>query len=869
MAAGAREGSAPFLREAPATGSPGSNQLGTINGCFVPCLLTILGAVLFLQLGFSVGMMGMWGALAILCFSELVSYITISSFSAIVSNGRTQGGGAYFLIARNLGPAFGGSSGILFWISYCINATYNVAAFAQVFQSTFIPSDSWWGSTSNLSQPVISTITFFPLFLVAFKGAGTFAKVNWIVFIGLFIASVVVTAGLYFDRADRALPGTQGGPHTYTGFNLQTLRDNMWPDPMLSKQCEGGQVCTLQNIFSIIFPAVIGMMEGLNLSGDLKEPEKSIPSGTIWAVTVAFVLYALLLVGQAGTMNRAALQYEDNVLQKSTVGNGCFVFLGVATACLSTVLGSLFGAGRILQAMARDGVLPGLSIFKYGTASGDEPRPAIVLSYALAQGCVLLGGLDDISPLLTNFFLMTYVLTDLACFLLAFSRVPNFRPTFRYFSWVTSLLNCILLSAVMFYLSVPYGLMTFLFVTLIFLYISMRFRGRTDWIDIRQAVIYRLTRRGLLEIEGQRRDPKFWRPSFLLLTAGAATWTAEANPSSLVSFMSCLKRHGRGLLVVGEAVVAEQVPSVPASAAKGEESPAVRTQRKLEEAVPGFEGFVQTAVAPGGRLACYNLMIGAGVGTAFVPDTVVFPVCSRVPFLASDDLVETLRDALGLRKNLLLALNFPASGNAAAGFGIGPVDIWLFGEVRAPPLVSTPLGSERPASNEVLSHMSMLLQVGFLAHAKVRLFHVTHGSSSAEAGAAGAAGAAAVEEAVLRAWLRWARMPPVESEVHCLQFPVEATSKDLNMFIAEKSASAGTVMAMLPSLPPPAGTAPKACGSTVGGPGGALREAGMPALPAGGPPAEWLHALCTATANLPPTLLAMNGQGFPLITTVM
>ena len=94
---------------APAEGEATRNQLNAINGCYVPCLLNILGAILYLRIGFSVGMMGMMGTLGIFFVSQGIAYITIGSFSAIVTNGKMKGGGAYYMISRNLGPAFGGS----------------------------------------------------------------------------------------------------------------------------------------------------------------------------------------------------------------------------------------------------------------------------------------------------------------------------------------------------------------------------------------------------------------------------------------------------------------------------------------------------------------------------------------------------------------------------------------------------------------------------------------------------------------------------------------------------------------------------------------------------------------------------------------
>ena len=149
--------------------APTRNQLSTLNGCYVPCLLNILGAILYLRIGFSVGHMGMLGTLGIFGVSQGIAYVTISSFSAIVTNGRMRGGGAYYMISRNLGPAFGGSrcehrtrppsprraprivdarpradtppvcSGLLFWFTYCINVTFNVVAFTETFIPTFLP----------------------------------------------------------------------------------------------------------------------------------------------------------------------------------------------------------------------------------------------------------------------------------------------------------------------------------------------------------------------------------------------------------------------------------------------------------------------------------------------------------------------------------------------------------------------------------------------------------------------------------------------------------------------------------------------------------------------------------------------------------
>jgi len=450
------------------------NELGTWNGCFIPCLLTILGATLFLRLGFAIGMMGFAGALGILLFAEWLSYTTVSSFSAICSNGNNGAGGAYFMISRTLGLPLGGASGFLFWVSYCLNAAYNCAAFTSVFQSTFFDETSWWrgGYWPTL---IISSITMVPLGAIAFNGAGTFAQVNFVVFIGLAVGCIMTVYSLFFTSAHFTLQGYPGA--TYSTFNLQTLENNMYPDPVASVQCGG--LCGLSYCFSEVFPAVVGMMEGLNLIGDLKDPVHSIPLGTYAAVSCALVVYAVFMLGQAGTLNRIALQFDLNVMQHATIGDGAWVVLGVWTATLSTVLGSLFGASRILQAMARDTVFPGLTNFQYGTEIGDEPQPAVLMSYLIAQIFLFIGDLDAIAPILTISFLLTYSLTDLSCFLLEKFHKETFKPTFSFYSWQTSLFNSVLIIFVMFYLSVTQAIVA-IFIGLAALWMAtVNNRGKT------------------------------------------------------------------------------------------------------------------------------------------------------------------------------------------------------------------------------------------------------------------------------------------------------------------------------------------------------------------------------------------------------
>ena len=329
------------------------NNLGTLNGCYIPCLLNILGAPLFLFVGFAVGMLGWVGALALFCFSELIAYLTITSFSALVTNGKMRGGGAYYMISRSLGPAFGGSSGLLFWLTYCINVTFNTTAFTGVVFQTWFPSrihDDWL-------QVGFSTATLFLLFLVAFKGAGAFAKVNYFIFAGLVVALIVAIGSVWLSgsshvvaanlsslaftpeagscdadgscvdlvnvtasyrpwawsaeaadarrRGARVVPPRRRERRQRAVRLSETLAYSRWARASATPGCTRRAArCATCRVFSFVFPAVVDD-EGANLSGDLADPGRSIPLG-IGAVSTAFLCYVLLIFGQAGTLDRGA-----------------------------------------------------------------------------------------------------------------------------------------------------------------------------------------------------------------------------------------------------------------------------------------------------------------------------------------------------------------------------------------------------------------------------------------------------------------------------------------------------------------------------------------------------------------------------------
>ena len=573
---------------------------------------------------------------------------------------------------------------------------------------------------------ICSTISLFILFLVAYKGAGAFAKVNVWLFVGLMISLAVGIGSIFFgfglDHGNDytkvlktvTYPKGSGDNHTghfyefaweatIPGCNATKVNDTscqygmktkLWPHPVQSDQC-GDQVCDVKGVFAIIFPAVCGMMEGANLSGDLEDPAYAIPYGTVAAVSTAFCFYICLIVGQAATMDDAALQYNYFVMQDACI-NQYFVVLGVATACLSTSLGSMFGSSRIFQAISRDRLVPAPlwvnEYFSVGTVKGDEPRRAVVLTYIVSGTAVFIGAIQDVAPILTNFFLLTYCLTNLATFLLDISGLINFRPSWRWYCWHTALLGTLLNLIVMFYIGPLYATITCLIIVAVYIGIAVHgpMDGKpVDWGDISQALMFQQARNFALSLQYQGNVAKFWRPSLMLL--------AEDLAPTLLGFCDDMKKGG--ILVLGKAVTGDRYHAALAAGDRTganeliERTLAAKAELLSQISTANLKAFPHVLAMPNARLACQNLVLSAGMQGALEPDIVVIPHWERngdngggfMQVSGALEYVSILSDIISLGKNLMVAYNFgPATGaqdfRRSAGASLltagGPTNTW-------------------------------------------------------------------------------------------------------------------------------------------------------------------------------------------------
>uniref|UniRef100_A0A182M9S6 SLC12A transporter C-terminal domain-containing protein n=1 Tax=Anopheles culicifacies TaxID=139723 RepID=A0A182M9S6_9DIPT len=426
-------------------------------------------------------------------------------------------------------------------------------------------------------------------------------------------------------------------------------------------------------LIGIFFPSVTGIMAGSNRSGDLADAQKSIPIGTIGAILTTSTVYLSCVLLFAGTVDNLLLRdkFGQSIGGKLVVANMAWpnqwvILIGSFLSTLGAGLQSLTGAPRLLQAIAKDGIIPFLEPFAVSSKRG-EPTRALLLTLVICQCGILLGNVDLLAPLLSMFFLMCYGFVNLACALQTLLRTPNWRPRFKYYHWCLSLIGLTLCISIMFMTSWYFALIAMGMAVLIYKYIEYR-GAEKEWGDGIRGIALSAARYSLLRLEEGPPHTKNWRPQILMLAKMNDDFTPKYR--KLFSFVSQLKA-GKGLAVV--------VSLIPGDFTKraGEAAAAKQALRKVmdDEKVKGFcDVLVASNIADGLSHAVQTIGLGG-----MKPNTVIigWPYGWRQ---SEHDrtwhvFLQTVRHVSAARMALLVpkGINFfPAIGDKIAG----NIDIW-------------------------------------------------------------------------------------------------------------------------------------------------------------------------------------------------
>ena len=415
-------------------------KYGTFGGVFVPTLLTILGVILFLRQGWVIGNAGLLGGWLIISIAFIIVTFTALSMSCITTNIRIKAGGAYSIISQSLGLEVGGSVGVPLYLAQTFAITMYIFGFREGWIYIF---PEHYGILVDLT-------VFGILFVVAFVSAGLAFRIQYII-LAVIIGALLSVAGSVF-----------------TGV----LEHNVeWWGKFPGAPENDFEGVSFWVFFAVLFPAATGIMAGANMSGELKDPKKSIPLGTISAIVISYLIY----MGSAYWMARVAspdeLVSNYNIMIDKALWAPA-VLGGLLGATFSSALASIVGAPRILQALGDHRIFPGGDTFSKLSKNG-EPRNAILLTGGIVLFTLMLRDLNTIAPLITMFFLITYMMINLVVFIEQRMDMISFRPTFQVPRFVPALgtLGCLF---TMFIINPMFGLVALGIVLATYFYLTNR-----------------------------------------------------------------------------------------------------------------------------------------------------------------------------------------------------------------------------------------------------------------------------------------------------------------------------------------------------------------------------------------------------------
>ncbi|XP_047223455.1 solute carrier family 12 member 9-like [Girardinichthys multiradiatus] len=537
---------------APRSASP---KLGVMFGVVIPTLLSMFSVVLFLRIGFVVGQAGLYQSITMFVVAYFIITMTVLSICAISTNGALEAGGAYYMISRALGPEFGGSIGIMFFLANVCGCALYILGLVEAIMFTFgmpeestaaftgihqmLPSGYWWCL-------LYGTILLFLCFVVCLVGAHIYAKATFIIFIiVLTVLASVFTSFFIMGPTVVILPeaslsnSTSRRTANYTGLWLSTLKGNLFSNYTVDYTTGG--VMNFARVFAVLFNGCTGIMAGSNMSGDLKNPSYSIPRGTLAAVLTTFIVYNLLSLLATGSCDRYLLQRDYSFLGDINVWPP-MVTVGIYSSTMSAAMSNLIGASRILYALAKDNLLGGVLAPARRTSRSGNPWVSVLVSWLLVQVVLFAGKLNTIAGIVTIFFLLVYAAVNLACLALEWASAPNFRPSFRCFTWHTCTLGIFGCLVMMFLISSIHAFASIAFMLL--LWMLIHYLGPiSNWGYISQALIFHQVRKYLLLLDVRKDHVKFWRPQVLLMVGN------PRSCMSLMTFINDLKKSG--LYVLG------------------------------------------------------------------------------------------------------------------------------------------------------------------------------------------------------------------------------------------------------------------------------------------------------------------------------
>uniref|UniRef100_A0A8D3ASZ0 Solute carrier family 12 member 10, tandem duplicate 3 n=1 Tax=Scophthalmus maximus TaxID=52904 RepID=A0A8D3ASZ0_SCOMX len=621
-----------------ATARPTLDELRREAGVSVSsfrCMLNMWGVILLLRLSWITSQAGILLTWFIILLSAAVTSVTALSISAIATNGRASSGGAYFMISRSLGPEIGGPVGMIFSFANTLACVLSVVGFAEVVRDLMQEFGAVMVDSINDIR-IVGVVTVTVLLLFSLAGMKWASKAH------------ILSKKPVHELEVCCCPSSG-----------DVFVSNLKPD---WRGAEG----TFVQMFALFFPSTIGILCGVNICGDLKDPATAIPKGSLMAIFWTTITF-LAISGSIGScvIRDASGNISDILtgnITEGCVGLGCglgwnftqciesqscgfglandlkvqlmvgFSYLntaGVFVASLSSAFGFLTSAPKIFQCLCRDNLYPYIGFFAKGYGKNDEPLRAYILCYLIAVAFILIGELNSIAALISNFFLCSFCLINFSCFHASITNSPGWRPSFHYYSKWTALFGAVISVFLMFLFTWWAALVTCCMILFLFGYVNYN-KPKVNWGSSVQAGIYNMALSYSISLSAVEDHVKNFRPQCLVLTG-----PPNQRPA-LVDFVGSFTKN-ISLMICGDIIMEQEKQTMPQEAA--ERSMRWMNERKV---CSFYTAFSADSLRAGAR----HLMQAAGLGK-LRPNTLVLGFKSNWTDSSAesiDDYINTIYD---------------------------------------------------------------------------------------------------------------------------------------------------------------------------------------------------------------------------------
>lgn len=420
-----------------------SRKQGTFLGVFLPDVQSIVGIILFVRLPWITGEAGIGMTLLILIICSSATFLTSLSMSAIATNGKIPTGGSYFMIARSLGPGFGGSVGTLYYLGLASSVSMYIIGAME----TFIYGSGFQMISFQMDLRFLSLIVLVFLWLINFIGLKYVTRFG-VAFLGTLLISIIcMYVGIFSAGARQS-----DLPDNITGISSENFADNF--------ESDYSNGINFQILMAIFFPAVTGIMAGSNRAADIANPSRSIPIGTILAVVSTSIVYFTFILLFGAVAKREELIENLQFVPAISWPTPHLVTASIVFSSIGAALQCLAGAPRILTSIALDEILP--------LERAKEFERALYFTSFIAGGIVCIGSLDLVAPIITMFYLLFYGCVNVACALLSLQSNPSWRPSWPYYHWITAFGGALLCFTIMVVISWWASLLSFLLAAVLY-----------------------------------------------------------------------------------------------------------------------------------------------------------------------------------------------------------------------------------------------------------------------------------------------------------------------------------------------------------------------------------------------------------------